>query len=81
MSFIRSAKTLGLNWDFHWSFLTKGIHMLYWAIVFLVVAIIAGALGFFGLAGMAMWVAKVLFFVFLALFIISLLAGGWRRRM
>jgi uncharacterized membrane protein YtjA (UPF0391 family) len=55
--------------------------MLYWAVVFLVIALIAGALGFFGLAGMAMWVAKVLFFVFLALFIVSLLAGGWRRRL
>ncbi len=55
--------------------------MLYWAVVFLGVALIAGALGFFGRAGMAMWVAKVLFFVFLALFIISLLAGGWRRRL
>jgi uncharacterized membrane protein YtjA (UPF0391 family) len=55
--------------------------MLYWAIVFIVVALIAGGLGFFGLAGMAMWIAKVLFFVFLALFIISLLAGGRRRRL
>ena len=49
--------------------------MLYWAVVFLVVAIIAGMLGFTGIAGTSIWVAKVLFFVFIILFIISLLFG------
>jgi uncharacterized membrane protein YtjA (UPF0391 family) len=53
--------------------------MLYWAFIFLVVALVAGALGFFGLAGMAMWFAKMLFFIFLVLFIISLFTGLWRR--
>jgi uncharacterized membrane protein YtjA (UPF0391 family) len=55
--------------------------MLYWAVVFLVIALIAGVLGLFGLAGMAMWIAKVLFFIFLALFVISVVAGGRHRRL
>ena len=50
--------------------------MLYWAAVFFIIAIIAGALGFGGVAGAAMTVAKVLFFVFLALCVIFLVLGG-----
>lgn len=49
--------------------------MLNWAMAFLVVAIIAGVLGFGGIAGAAAGIAKALFFVFLALFVASLLAG------
>jgi uncharacterized membrane protein YtjA (UPF0391 family) len=47
--------------------------MLYYTLVFLLVALIAGALGFFAIAGIAAMIAKVLFFVFLILFIVSLL--------
>lgn len=39
--------------------------MLYYALVFFVVALIAGALGFFGIASDAAWIAKILFFAFL----------------
>ena len=49
--------------------------MLRWALVFLVIALIAGFLGFWQLEGTAMWVAKVLFFVFLIIFLISLVNG------
>ena len=49
--------------------------MLSWAITFLVIAIIAAVLGFGGIAGTAVGIAKLLFFVFLALFVISLLMG------
>jgi uncharacterized membrane protein YtjA (UPF0391 family) len=49
--------------------------MLYYAIVFLVIALIAGALGFFGIAGAAVGIAKILLFVFLILFVVSLLMG------
>lgn len=52
--------------------------MLYWALVFLVVALIAGALGFGGLAGAATGIAKVLFAVFVVLFVASLVFGGVR---
>jgi uncharacterized membrane protein YtjA (UPF0391 family) len=49
--------------------------MLYWAVVFFVVALLAGALGFFGIASAAVGVAKILFFVFLVLAVVSLLLG------
>ena len=52
--------------------------MLSWSVMFLVIAIIAGLLGFGGVAGTSMEFAKILFFVFLVLFIISALFG-WRR--
>ena len=42
--------------------------MFYWAIVFLIVAIIAAILGFTGIAGAAAWMAKVLFVIGLILF-------------
>jgi uncharacterized membrane protein YtjA (UPF0391 family) len=53
--------------------------MLYWALVFFIIALIAAAFGFGGIAGSAVGIAKILFFVFLVLFIISLIAGGIRR--
>lgn len=53
--------------------------MLHYAIVFLVIALVAAALGFGALAGVAAFLAKVLFFVFLVLFVASLLYTGLRR--
>ena len=50
--------------------------MLRWTVTFLIIAIIAALLGFTGVAGASITIAKILFFIFLALFIISLLAGG-----
>jgi uncharacterized membrane protein YtjA (UPF0391 family) len=50
--------------------------MLKWTVIFLVVAIIAALFGFTGIAGASIGIAKVLFFIFLALFIITLIAGG-----
>ena len=49
--------------------------MLHYAWVFLVIALIAAVLGFGGIAGAAAGVAKILFFVFLAIFVIGLLTG------
>jgi len=49
--------------------------MLHWAVVFLILAIIAGLFGFGLVAGTAWTIAKVLFFVFLVLFILSLVFG------
>ena len=47
--------------------------MLNYAITFLLIAIIAAVLGFGVIAGTAAWIAKVLFIVFLVLFLVSLL--------
>jgi uncharacterized membrane protein YtjA (UPF0391 family) len=52
--------------------------MLHYALVFLVVALIAGVLGFGFIAGTAALIAKICFVVFLVLFIISLIGGGKR---
>ena len=49
--------------------------MLRWTLIFLLIALVAGGLGFWGLEGTAMWFAKVLFFVFLILFLVSLVRG------
>lgn len=46
--------------------------MLYYSVTFLLIAILAGVLGFGAIAGTAAMIAKVLFIVFLVLFIASL---------
>jgi uncharacterized membrane protein YtjA (UPF0391 family) len=53
--------------------------MLYWALVFLIIALVAGLFGFTGLYLAAAGIAKIIFFVFIVLLLISLLAGGLRR--
>lgn len=54
--------------------------MLRWALLFLVVAVIAALLGFGGVAGAATDIAKNIFFAFVVLFVISLIAGAFRGR-
>jgi uncharacterized membrane protein YtjA (UPF0391 family) len=49
--------------------------MLHWSLVFLVFALIAAVLGFGGLAGTAIGVAKILFFVFLVVWLVGFLFG------
>jgi uncharacterized membrane protein YtjA (UPF0391 family) len=49
--------------------------MLGWAVLFLIIALIAGVMGFSVVAGTAAWIAKVLFVAFLVLFLISLFTG------
>jgi uncharacterized membrane protein YtjA (UPF0391 family) len=53
--------------------------LLHYAVVFLVVALIAAAVGFGGVAGFAMEAARLLFWVFIVLFVVSLVAGMARR--
>ena len=45
--------------------------MLAYALIFLLVAIAAGVLGFAVIAGTAAWIAKILFFAFLVMFIVA----------
>ncbi len=53
--------------------------MLYYALVFLVIALIAGVLCFGGIAGASAGIAQILFFLFLAFLVISLVIGLFRR--
>ncbi len=53
--------------------------MLYWAMIFLIVTIMAGLLGFGAIAFAAAWLAKILFFFFLIAFLISLVLHVGRR--
>jgi uncharacterized membrane protein YtjA (UPF0391 family) len=54
-------------------------NLMYYAVVFLVVALVAAAFGFGGLAGTAVEGAKILFWVAIVLFGISFVAGVVRR--
>jgi len=53
--------------------------MLYYSAAFFVIAIIAAMFGFGGIADGATSIAKVLFFIFLVLFALSLITGLFRR--
>ena len=53
--------------------------MLRWTLAFLILAIVAAAFGFGGIAAGAVDIARILFFLFIVLFVISLVVGGFRR--
>ena len=54
--------------------------MLGWAIAFLIIALVAALFGFGGIASASAGIAQILFFVFLALFVIALVARAVRGR-
>jgi uncharacterized membrane protein YtjA (UPF0391 family) len=54
--------------------------MLYWAVVFLIIAIVAAVFGFGGIAAAATGIAKILFFIFIVIFLITLIFGFAGRR-
>ena len=53
--------------------------MLGWTVTFLIVALVAAVFGFGGIAVAAAGIARILFFIFLILFVASLLGGLIRR--
>lgn len=53
--------------------------MLHYALVFFVIALIAALFGFGGIAAGAVEIAKIIFFIFLVLFAVSLIGGLIRR--
>jgi len=53
--------------------------MLHYAVVFFVIALIAAVFGFGGIAAGAVEIAKVLFFIFLAITLITLVIGIIKR--
>ena len=56
-------------------FLNKEVSMLNWAVSFFVIAIVAAVLGFTNIAGSAIDIAKILFFVFLILAVVFFIFG------
>ncbi len=54
--------------------------MLNWAVTFFIIAIIAAVLGFTSIAGSAIEIAKVLFFIFLVLAVASFIFGRTKNR-
>jgi uncharacterized membrane protein YtjA (UPF0391 family) len=57
--------------DFH----VRETGMLRWAFIFLIIGLIAAVLGFTNVAGASIEIAKILFFVFMVIFVVLLIAG------
>ena len=51
-----------------------------WVVTFLIIALIAGVLGFGGLAGASIEIAKIIFFIAIVLFLVSAVVGLARGR-
>jgi len=81
---LAGTRLLAARWRRVWAppsaapFSDEEIGMLGWAIVFALLAVVAGFLGFFSLAGIAATIAKVLFLVFLALLVIGFAVRAFR---
>jgi uncharacterized membrane protein YtjA (UPF0391 family) len=56
------------------------IVMLSWVVTFLIIALIAGVLGFGGIAGVSVEIAKGIFFIAVVLFLVSAVVGLARGR-
>jgi len=53
--------------------------MLYWAVIFFIIAIVAALFGFGGIAAGAQTIAVWLFWIFIIIFLVSLILGLLRR--
>ena len=55
--------------------------MLYWALVFFIISVIAGVFGFGGVSVAAAGIAQILFYIFVVIFLVALITGllGGRR--
>jgi uncharacterized membrane protein YtjA (UPF0391 family) len=60
--------------------IAKEITMLGWAATFLIIAIIAAALGFGGIAGTSAGIAQLLFVVFIVLFVVAMVVRAIKGR-
>lgn len=59
----------------HYQLTLEYYFMLRWSVIFLIIAIIAALFGFTSIAGASIAIAKVLFFIFIVLFVIMLVMG------
>jgi uncharacterized membrane protein YtjA (UPF0391 family) len=55
--------------------------MLYWSLMFLVIALVAAVFGFGGVASTATGIAQILFVIALIMFVVSLFTGLIRRNL
>lgn len=63
----------------HWLLIGhKETVMLSWVVTFLIIALVAGLLGFGGIAGASIEIAKIVFFIAIVLFAVSALVGLMR---
>ena len=53
--------------------------MLRWAVIFFIIALVAAVLGFGGIAAGASEIGKILFYVFLLIFVVTLVMGMIRK--
>ena len=53
--------------------------MLRWSMGFLVISLMAAAFGFYALANTAAFIAKVVFFIFITLFVLSLIGSVFNK--
>ena len=60
--------------------LSEDVTMLSWVVTFLIIALIAGILGFGGVAGASIEIAKIIFFIAVVLFLVSAVVGLARGR-
>jgi uncharacterized membrane protein YtjA (UPF0391 family) len=63
-----------------WPFGPGGVKMLYYALMFLFLAVVAGIFGFGGVAGTAAWIAQTLFFLFLVGLIVTVVYNLMHRK-
>lgn len=73
-----TAPTLSSPAQLVQSFGEEGVRMLYYALVFLIVGLIAGALGVYGVAAVASQIAWVLFLIGVVLLLVHLVSGRTR---
>ena len=57
----------------------REVIMLKWAAIFFVIALVAAVFGFGGIAAGAVEIARILFFVFLIVFLVTLIMGMMRK--
>jgi uncharacterized membrane protein YtjA (UPF0391 family) len=81
---VRYKRFGGMVRDLHQPFraaevAARGVGMLNWALIFFVIAVVAAIFGFSGIAVATAGIAKILFFLFLILFVVSLISGLTRR--
>lgn len=76
---MRGADTVTRRGDARGPFPYMEVAMLHYAVVFFVIALIAAVFGFTGIAVGAAEIAKILFFIFLVIFLVTLLFGVIRR--